>query len=38
MVIGFGVFFLAYIYTCIQIFLSIAKSKAGYEDDITNDK
>jgi len=38
MILGFGVFFIAYVYTVIQIFYSIAADKAKYEEDIKDDK
>ena len=38
MVLGFGVFFIAYVYTVIQIFVSIAADKLKYEEDIKDDK
>jgi len=38
MVLGFGVFFIAYVYTVIQIFISIKADKLKYEEDIENDK
>lgn len=37
MILGFGVFFLAYAYTVVRIFLSIAASKKEYQANIDED-